>query len=70
VQRPPRLSARRHAQLPAYAIYKPHQIAVDPALRCLESSILQVASSLEEAQADAAWSSTRRTRKPKRRASR
>jgi hypothetical protein len=36
-------------QLPAYAIYKPVQVVSDPALECLESAILQVASSLEEA---------------------
>jgi DNA-binding transcriptional LysR family regulator len=53
-------------QLPAYAVYKPLQAAVDPALQCLERSILQVAASLEEARADAAWSPTPRTRKPKR----
>jgi DNA-binding transcriptional LysR family regulator len=55
-------------QLPAYAIYKPHQAAADPALQCLESAILQVASSLEEAQAEVGWSPT--PRHPKRRASR
>ena len=37
-------------QLPAYAIYKPLQAVSDPALECLENSILHVASSLEEAQ--------------------
>jgi DNA-binding transcriptional LysR family regulator len=37
-------------QLPAYAIYKPLQAVSDPALEYLESAILQIASSLEEAQ--------------------
>jgi len=37
-------------QLPAYAIYKPLEVVPDPALECLEHSILQIASSLEEAQ--------------------
>jgi hypothetical protein len=41
---------RADFQLPAYAIYKPLQAVSDPALEYLESSILQVASSLEEAQ--------------------
>ena len=41
---------RADFQLPAYAIYKPLQAVSDPALECLESSILHVASSLEEAQ--------------------
>jgi DNA-binding transcriptional LysR family regulator len=37
-------------QLPAYAIYRPLHTSSDPALECLESSILHVAASLEEAQ--------------------
>lgn len=37
-------------QLPAYAIYKPLESVPDPVLECLENSILQIASSLEEAQ--------------------
>jgi DNA-binding transcriptional LysR family regulator len=37
-------------QLPAYAIYKPLQAVSDPALEYLEHAIVQVASSLEEAQ--------------------
>ena len=41
---------RADFQLLAYAIYKPLQAVSDPALECLESSILHVASSLEEAQ--------------------
>jgi DNA-binding transcriptional LysR family regulator len=53
-------------QLPAYAIYQPLQAASDPALECLESAILQVASSLEEAQPVADAPRMRHARKPKR----
>jgi len=35
-------------QLPAYAIYKSLQAVTDPVLQCLETSILEVANSLEE----------------------
>ena len=57
-------------QLPAYAIYKPLQAVSDPVLECLENAILQVASSIEEAQpaADAqravAGTRTRRRKAP------
>ena len=37
-------------QQPTYVIYEPLQGVSDPALECLENSILPVASSLEEAQ--------------------
>lgn len=55
-------------QLPAYAIYKPLETVPDPALECLENSILQIASSLEEAQQAAETQQTRlrRTRNFKR----
>jgi hypothetical protein len=43
------LSTAADFQLPAYAIYKPLQATSDPALECLENSIVHVASSLEEA---------------------
>jgi DNA-binding transcriptional LysR family regulator len=42
------ISTSADFQLPAYAMYKPLQAVSDPVLERLESSILQVASSLEE----------------------
>jgi hypothetical protein len=55
-------------QLPAYAIYKPLQAVSDPVLDCLESAILDVAASVEEAQPDAARPQPGRNRKAKHRA--
>jgi DNA-binding transcriptional LysR family regulator len=56
-------------QLPAYAIYQPHQATSDPVLECLERSILHVASSLEETQPTAGARSSqprRMNKRPKR----
>ena len=44
------ISTAADFQLPAYAIYRPLHTSSDPALECLESSILEVAASLEEVQ--------------------
>ena len=43
------VSTSAEFQLPAYAIYRPLHAISDPALECLESSILHVATSSEEA---------------------